>query len=79
MSDMRGSSVDGLTGFTLGEGGMPRVRRGALGAPLLRAPGTGGLNIGAGDDILLPLQLFSWWSWVWVWLWLWLRGFKGAG
>jgi hypothetical protein len=53
MSDIRGSSLGGLTGFVLGDGGMPSVRRGARGPLLLRAPGTGGLSRGAGDDILL--------------------------
>lgn len=42
----------GLTGFALGEGGIPRVRRGARGLLLFRDPGTGGLRSGAGDDIV---------------------------
>lgn len=57
MSDMRGSSFVGLTGFMPGEGGMPRVSRGAREPLLLRAPGTGGLSRGAGDDILASLEL----------------------
>lgn len=53
MSDIRGSSLGGLTGFMLGEGGIPSVRRGVR-APLpLRPPGTGGLRRGAGDDMLV--------------------------
>lgn len=53
MSDIRGSSVGGLTGFILGEGGIPRVRRGVRGPLPLRPPGTGGLRRGAGDDMLV--------------------------
>lgn len=43
--------VSGLTGLTLGEGGIPSVNRGVR-EPLLRLPGTGGLRRGAGDDIV---------------------------
>lgn len=59
MSDIRGSSLGGLTGFMLGEGGIPRVRRGVR-APLpLRPPGTGGRRRGAGDDMLALTLLFA--------------------
>lgn len=67
MSDIRGSSFGGLTGFMFGDGGIPRVRRGVRGPLLLRPPGTGGLSRGAGDDILLQLPLL-WWLWLLLWL-----------
>jgi hypothetical protein len=47
-----GLASEPLTGFMFGEGGMPRVRRGAREPLWLRAPGTGGLRSGAGDDMM---------------------------
>lgn len=41
---------------------MPRVRRGVRGPLLLRAPGTGGLSRGAGDDMLALVVVPTGWS-----------------
>lgn len=40
-----------LTGRAFGDGGMPNVKRGGRGPPLLRELGMGGLRRGAGDDM----------------------------
>lgn len=58
---------DGLTGFILGEGGIPSVSLGVREPLLFRAPGTGGRRRGAGEDMVLLLLLLLWsrpgWGW----------------